>query len=576
MRRSLLATAALVAAVAVFVLASLPPRPITLPATWDDGTVAGILHIHTNRSDGRSSPEVVAAAAARAGLDFIILTDHGDATRRPDPPMYRSGVLCIDAVEISTTGGHYVALDLPVSPYPLGGEPRDVVDDVARMGGFGIAAHPDSPKEELRWHDWQAPFDGLELVNPDTSWRKRTSARGWRARARLADALLTFPFRAPETIGALLAPSPALIDAWSAQLERHQVVGLAGIDAHAKLELRAGDPGDNRYSLPVPGYESTFRALSVHVTPSDPLTGDASADARRLLDGIRHGRLYTAIDAWASPPAFELIASNENGTVSEGQALNAAGPLTVRVRSNAPPLFETRILSGSSVVEARRGNGDFSVTLDGAPAVYRVEIHRPDTGAGPAWLTSNPVYIRPAQVPETPAAAPPIVAGRTALFNGRTQEGWFVEHDPTALVALDVVSMDGGQALQIRYGLAGGTNVGQYGGAVVDLPQGIEGYDRMTFGARSDRPMRISVQVRADIPGGRTERWQRSVRIDAGNSEHTVDLGDMRPVGLTAPALIPAASVRAILFIVDTTNTKPGASGRFWLKDVRLERLKRE
>ena len=122
------------------------------------------MHVHTSRSDGLGRPDDVAAAAARAGLKFLIFTDHGDATRPPDAPTYRSGVLCLDGVEISTSGGHYLAIDMPASPYPLGGEPRDVVEDVARLGGFGVAAHPDSPKPELRWEDWTAPIDGVELA----------------------------------------------------------------------------------------------------------------------------------------------------------------------------------------------------------------------------------------------------------------------------------------------------------------------------------------------------------------------------------------------------------------------------
>ena len=80
-------------------------------------------------------------------------------------------MLCLDGVEISTNGGHYIALDMPAAPYPLGGEARDVVEDVRRLGGFGIAAHPDSPKPELRWRDWAAPIDGIEILNPDTGWR---------------------------------------------------------------------------------------------------------------------------------------------------------------------------------------------------------------------------------------------------------------------------------------------------------------------------------------------------------------------------------------------------------------------
>jgi hypothetical protein len=79
------AAVAAVAAVAVFVVLTIQPRRLTLPPA-DDGTIAGVIHIHTNRSDGLSGPDEIAAAAARVGLKFIVFTDHGDATRRPDAP----------------------------------------------------------------------------------------------------------------------------------------------------------------------------------------------------------------------------------------------------------------------------------------------------------------------------------------------------------------------------------------------------------------------------------------------------------------------------------------------------------
>ena len=68
-------------------------------------SLAGAFHVHTNRSDGGSSPNDIARAASEAGLRFLVFTDHGDGTRVPDPPQYRSGVLTFDGVEISTNGG---------------------------------------------------------------------------------------------------------------------------------------------------------------------------------------------------------------------------------------------------------------------------------------------------------------------------------------------------------------------------------------------------------------------------------------------------------------------------------------
>src|SRR5688572_32987126 len=103
--------AAALAAALLFLLLPLPALPTPMPPA---GAVeaAGAFHIHTNRSDGSGSPDDAAAAAARAGLNFIVLTDHGDGTRKPDAPQYRSGVLVIDAVELSTQGGHYIAIEI--------------------------------------------------------------------------------------------------------------------------------------------------------------------------------------------------------------------------------------------------------------------------------------------------------------------------------------------------------------------------------------------------------------------------------------------------------------------------------
>src|SRR5262245_16160139 len=187
MKRAGLLLAIALVAIGALPLATLPPpRRATVP--FDDHTLAGSVHIHTTRSDGRNTPEEIAAIAARLGKQFLIFTDHGDGTRVPDPPTYRSGVLCLDGLEISTGRRHYLALDMTPSVYPLAGEPRDVVEDVRRLGGFGVAAHPDSPKAELRWQDWSAPFDGVEWVNPDTSWRVYASGP-WTSRLRLLGGL---------------------------------------------------------------------------------------------------------------------------------------------------------------------------------------------------------------------------------------------------------------------------------------------------------------------------------------------------------------------------------------------------
>ena len=321
-------TAALVAAVAVWAVV-LPPRRTRLSTSWSDGTVRGVLHVHSRTSDGGGTFDQIAAAAARAGLQFVVVTDHGDGTRTPEPPSYHAGVLMVDGVEVSTRGGHYIALGLPKTPYPLGGEPSDVVEDVRRMGGFGIVAHPDSPKPELAWQEWAAAADAVEVVNLDTAWRRDAAGGGVRVKWRLLQALLAYPPRPPEAIARLLTDSPGLRAQWFESAESRPVVALAGADAHAMLALGDSDPGSGGAYLPIPSYDAAFASLSVHVRTDRPFSGNPQEDTDALLRALRAGRAYVAVDGWASPAALTFTATSEGRTVDAGGVLQAGPPVKI-------------------------------------------------------------------------------------------------------------------------------------------------------------------------------------------------------------------------------------------------------
>jgi hypothetical protein len=580
------------AAASLAILASLPPARLLLAGQAGDGSVAGILHVHTSRSDGLSAPDEVAASAARVGLRFVVFTDHGDATRAPDPPVYRAGVLCIDGVEISTTAGHYVALDMPASPYPLGGEPRDVVEDVKRLGGFGIAAHPDSPKRELRWIDWNAPIDGVEIVNLDTSWRVLAQQTGLWPKWRLLAALGTYPFRSAETIAGVLGDSQEILDRWGSLTRGRRVVAVAGADAHARLALMDVEPGDNRFSLAFPSYEAVFRTLSVHVRPERPLSGDSRADASAIVDALRGGHLYIAIDGVASNPAFDFTAENRQGLAREGDDLAAGGPVTLRVRSNAPAGFTATVWKGRSVLAAGHHEPEFMVAAPDGPGVYRVEIRASSWPRQPAWIMSNPIYVRGAEAgPLRGAEAGPLRGAETGGLRGgepgderRPEPGaspqapvdyvfpakapvWFVEHDPGSRAELEVTS---GEA-RLQYALAADPLVRPLA-ALVTPPLELLPSDRLSFTLAADRPMRVSVQVRTGPSESPVQRWQRSVYVDTVERNRTLFFDDFTPIGAARSPHPPLTGTPAVLFVVDTVNTRAGASGQLRIKSVALLR----
>ena len=551
MRRVAVIGALALAAGATGIWQALPPPAQTL-ATAAAG-VRGAIHVHTRRSDGSGTFQQIAAAAARASLQFVILTDHADGTWTPSRPEYLSGVLVVDAVEISGEDGHVIALGLPKAPYPLKGEVRDIVDDIARMGAMSIAAHPGSSKPQLRWTEWTSPFDGLEWLNADSESRDER----W---FTLARALLSYPFRPAASIGAVLDRPEAILRRWDALAARRRVVSLAGADAHARLDVR-GDDRTRAAVLDVPGYEAMFKAFSITAV-GVRFTKDAEADSAALLDAIRRGHVYSTVDALATPGAVSFTASRGGTTWQAGDFVPPAGDdIELRVHSNAP--------SGSRVVLLR--NGAVAETADrtmrrsvpASSAVYRVEIQLPGAPGSPPvpWVVTNPIYIRAEDTKPAERGEP---SDRAPLYENGAARGWRVETSPRSKAALDVSRTITGTELLLRWGIGGTLSESPY--AAVAMPAGtlMPGYDRLLFTARADKPMRMSVQFRT----GNGERWRRSVYLDETARQIAVFFDDVRPVGATAQRRLPLGQVRDVLFVVDTVNTSPGNAGQFWIDDV--------
>ena len=553
----LLKAAAVVAAAFLFVGLPLPDRPIVLPAAAHIGTAIGAFHIHTNRSDGSGSPDDAAAAAALAGLDFIVLTDHGDGTRKPDAPQYRSGVLVIDAVELSTQSGHYIAIGLPQAPYPLRGEARDVAADVRRLGGFGIVAHPDSVKPGLRWHDWDTEVDGLEWLNADTEWRDERATQ-------LARALVRYPFRAAETLASLLDRPDATLERWDAITQRRPLVALAGADAHARAGWMDDDVQGYRrgWFLRIPSYEASFRTFAMRVEIERPLANDAAVDAAHIISALKRGAVYSAIDAIASPAALEFSARSGERRIKQGDVFHeTADSVTFTARTNA--------VSGGVIVLRRDGriltqNPLPALTIETAgEGTYRVEVYLSSGPGEPPipWIVSNPIYVRPAGW----GARSPSPAETTSITRGIQGGPWHVEKDDESSATTTQKEYPTGP-VQFEFRLAGGT-VGRYAALGVGVGKALAERTRLAFRGHASRPIRISVQARHPQSG---DRWQRSIYLDGEPRDVIVRFDEMTPVGPSGP--FDPALADTVLFVVDTTNTLPGTAGSFTLENVRVER----
>jgi hypothetical protein len=538
MRKFWTTAAALVAAVVVLWFVFLPPRPVTTGGAPDPQiarrTVAGAFHVHSLKSDGSESQDAIAAAAARAGLRFVVFTDHGDATREPSPPRYSSGVLCVDAVEISTNQGHYIALGLPKAPYRLGGDARAVVEDVRRLGGFGIVAHPDSPKPELEWREWTARADGVEWLNADTAWRERS----W---PRLARMLSAYFVRPGPALASILDRPGTTLRRWDEQTRDRQIVAVAGLDAHGGIHG---------------GYEASFRSFSLRAILERPLSGDAASDAGLLLGAVRGGRVYTAIDGLAAPAWLEFSAARGAATALMGSRLAGDGPVTFTV--------ETPRIAGASIVLLRDGRpvaegaaGSFSA-VRAQPGAYRVEVRLPG-GRQVPWILGNPVYVGLAaehEGGEAPAAGESVAA---SLSNG----DWHVEHSPMAQAALVHEQQQPGMTFQLPQGREGS----EFAALAAPLPSPVPAFQAIRLDVTSAAPTRLSVQIRSATG----ERWRAS--FVASPESHPVEIParDLVPAEQGSGAFDPS-NATSILLVIDLVNSTPGASGKILIRDLALVR----
>ena len=121
-----------------------------------------------------------------------------------------------------------------------------------------------------------------------------------------------------------------------------------------------------------------------------------------------------------------------------------------------------------------------------------------------------------------------------------------------------------GEAVTLRYQLAAGERRSQFVAAVADVaPPGPLG--RVSFTARAEVPMRVSVQLRyapADL------RWTRSIYLDSNAREFTVDVPSLRAADRSGQPT-PSTPPRSLLFVVDLVNARPGDRGGFVISKIR-------
>jgi hypothetical protein len=339
----------------------------------------GAIHLHSCYSDGSGTLREISAAAAMAGIDYVVLTDHDTLRPREDGWQgWRDGCLLVAAVEVTCHDrSHLVALgarevaNLQFKPL------RRVLFDLQNQGAAVFVAHAHPARimgislKAGELLDWEIPgFTGVEL---------------WSFMHDICSGLM--PWRIPSFIytwrRSIRGPHPETVAHWDRITQWRRFAAIGSLDNHAMIMPVLGKR--------VLGYEEGFRTLRTHVL-SEEWTGTPD-DTARLADALCQGRAFLALDLEADARGFRFEADCAGETVQMGQERPWSGPAVLRVHSPVPAAI-TLLRSGAAVAQVTAADLEYRAET---PGVYRVEARY----AGRPWVYTNPIYLRAANKPVT-------------------------------------------------------------------------------------------------------------------------------------------------------------------------------
>lgn len=362
----------------------------------------GNLHTHTTYSDGYGLHNDLARAAIRAGIDFVVTTDHNVLVQGLDGYRYsgQQRVLLLAGEEIHDPArfpqkNHLLVYEAGHELADYATQPQALIDAVREAGGYSFIAHPVDPEapllgeSSLSWVDWDVRgFHGLEIWNYMTEFKSKLTS--W-PRA------FYYALR-PEEIAN--GPFDATLARWDRLLDSgERVWAIGGSDAHA-MPYRKGPI--QRVIFP---YEFLFRAVNTHVLVTEPLAGDADADRSRIFEALSSGRCFVGYDLPASTRGFRFFADTERGRAEMGEQAGLGIGLTFQVRTPQPAFI--RLLRSGEPVTTWERESHASQIID-RPGIYRVEVDIDYRGRRRTWIVSNPIFVVEAES----------TLGRTPLIEG--------------------------------------------------------------------------------------------------------------------------------------------------------------
>lgn len=348
-----------------------------LPSKYfsDPEIAQGIIHVHSTFSDGGGAPDVIAKEAAKAGMDFVILTDHNNYEARKSgfEKQYGRTDLFVE-MESATPAGHVISFfsesaTLKNSDYEaiIQSSYKQVVKKEFYPGLFVSIAHPTNIKNP--WGRLDKLADGLEVINFDSSWQRQALESPF----QFLLTILIYPFN--QSLSAMRFYDPFLKDftAWD-----EMTAGGPGHfaylahDTHSKIKI------DSERSLSWPGYFRTFKMASNVLFLKEPKALDFVTRKHQYYQSLRAGRLAIVYHSLFPFQGNSWVTQCGDTPFISGDVVTTGGSCEMVIRTPITPFSKIiRLIKNGEITNEVSIEGNATAPLKlplSGNGTYRVEV----------------------------------------------------------------------------------------------------------------------------------------------------------------------------------------------------------
>lgn len=342
----------------------------------------GAIHIHTIFSDGSGEVPDIAASAAEAGLDFILISDHNTLRAKKEGyEKWFGNTLTLVGYEINDkeNKNHYLVFDTDET-YSTRMPAQEYVDKVEKEGGIGFIAHPHEKRSSMTehppypWTEWNIPnFTGIEIWNHMSEWMEGLTEQN-------KYNYFVHPLKS------IVSPAKETLKVWDELNMKRPAVGIGGIDAHAhKLNLLGF------FEVEVFPYKVMFKSIRTHILTDKKIevgnTPEKIMKAKKAIFGaLTNGKCFVTNFYHGDAKGFRFFAKSRNKIFQMGDSLKFENNIKLHALLPSGQGIIKLIRNGEVIDLCENKNAKFEVHEKGA---YRVEVHINNN----VWIFSNHIRI---------------------------------------------------------------------------------------------------------------------------------------------------------------------------------------